>query len=140
MEKKSKRGRKATYACSVGRRKTAAARVRLFAGKGEILVNDKPVADYFPGEVSKIKYLLPFTLTETVGKYHATIKVTGSGKNSQLDAVVHGLTRALDKENKKLFHSVLKQNKLLTRDPRARERRKPGLGGKSRRQKQSPKR
>ena len=112
---------KAKYVYTIGRRKSATARVRLFSGKGETLVNDKPIADYFPGEIAKTFYL-------------------GSGKNSQLTAVVHGLSRALDKDNKEIHHPALKINDLLTRDPRERERRKPGLGGKARRHKQSPKR
>ena len=131
---------KAKYVYTIGRRKSATARVRLFSGKGETLVNDKPIADYFPGEIAKTFYLMPFKVTDTLGKYYATIRVLGSGKNSQLTAVVHGLSRALDKDNKEIHHPALKINDLLTRDPRERERRKPGLGGKARRHKQSPKR
>jgi len=125
---------------SVGRRKTASARVRLFKGTGEIIVNDRPIGQYFSGIVASKMFNYPFELTNTVGKYDATIKVVGSGLQAQLDAVVHGLARALDKDHKDLFHSTLKKAKLLTRDPRERERRKPGLGGKARRKKQSPKR
>ena len=136
--RKSSRTRKYTYA--VGRRKTATAQVRLFKGKGKILVNEKPIEEYFPGEVAKVFYLRPFQVTNTIGKYHATIKVGGSGKNGQLDAVVHAIARALDKENRDLYHSALKKDKLLTRDPRMRERRKPGQMGRARKKKQSPKR
>ena len=125
---------------AVGRRKTAVARVRLHKGKGEILVNEEPIDKYFPGEQAKVFYLEPFQVTEILGKYHATVKVEGSGKSGQLGAVVHGLARALDKENKKAYHSLLKKNKLLTRDPRAKERRKVGQMGKARKKKQSPKR
>lgn len=128
------------YTFAVGRRKTAIARVRLYSGKGEILVNGKPIGDYFSGEVAKIAYLKPFQATDTLGKYYAIIKTEGSGKEGQLEAVIHGLARALDKENKKLYHSALKKSKLLTRDSRAKERRKPGLAGKARKKKQSPKR
>ena len=135
-----KKVRKQKYVCAVGRRKTAVARVRLFFGKGEILVNDKPVSEYFSGEVAKIAYQKPFQVTDTLGKYYATIKVEGSGKAGQLGAVVHGLARALDKENRDLYHSLLKKEKLLTRDSRAKERRKPGQMGKARKKKQSPKR
>ncbi len=129
-----------SYTFAVGRRKTAVARVRLFRGKKEILVNDKPIAKYFPGEAAKTEYLKPFVITDTLGKYYATIKVEGSGKNGQLGAVVHGLARALDKENPQLYHSCLKKAGLLTRDSRAKERRKPGQMGKARKKKQSPKR
>ena len=137
MPKKSK---KQSYIYAVGRRKTARARVRLFRGKGKTLVNDQPIGEYFSGEIAKVAYERPFAVTETLGKYYATFKVVGSGKNSQLGAVVHGLARALDKENKELYHPSLKKHSLLTRDSRKRERRKPGLGGKARAKKQSPKR
>jgi len=136
--KTTKSRKKYTYA--VGRRKTATARVRLFKGKGKILVNKKPIDEYFPGEVAKVFYLQPFQVTDTMGKYDATVIVEGSGKNGQLDAVVHGISRALDKENKELYHPALKKNKLLTRDARMRERRKPGQMGRARKKKQSPKR
>lgn len=132
--------KKKKYTYALGRRKTATARVRLFKGKGETLVNGQPIGDYFPGKTAEIAYLRPFQVTETVGKYYATIKVAGSGKNGQLGAVIHGLARALDQENKELYHSVLKQHKLFTRDPRKRERRKPGQMGRARKKKQSPKR
>ena len=90
--------------------------------------------------MAKVFYLHPFKVTETVGKYDATIKVRGSGKKGQLEAVVHGLARALDKENKELFHPALKKVVILSRDPRMRERRKPGQMGRARKKKQSPKR
>ena len=128
------------YVFAVGRRKTAIARVRLFSGKGQMIVNDKPIEQYFPGEVAKVIWLKPFTLTDTVGKYYATIKVEGGGKSAQLGAVVHGLARALDRENKELYHFSLKKAGLFTRDPRTKERRKPGQMGKARKKKQSPKR
>ncbi|MCX6725888.1 MAG: 30S ribosomal protein S9 [Candidatus Shapirobacteria bacterium] len=139
---------KKTYIFAVGRRKTAVARVKLIRGKGETLVNDKKIAEYFPGEISKNAYSRPFQATETLGKYYAIIKVSGSGQNSQLGAVVHGLSRALDKDdkqslllhNKETFHSLLKKEKLLTRDGRQRERRKIGQMGRARKKKQSPKR
>lgn len=142
-EKKTKGAQKSKgkpYVFAVGRRKTASARVRLFSGKGETFVNGKPIGEYFPGEVTKVFYLKPFEVTHTLGKYYALIKVRGSGKNGQLDAVVHSLARALDKENKELYHAALKKYKLLTRDPRKKERRKAGQMGKARKKKQSPKR
>lgn len=138
--KKVKRGRKKAYTYALGRRKTATARVRLFKGKGELVVNEQPINKYFPGEVDKIIYSKPFQVTETDGKYYATVKVEGSGKNGQLGAVVHGLARALDKENPELYHSPLKKAGLLSRDPRMKERRKAGYAQKARAKKQSPKR
>lgn len=137
---KSKRGRKKPCIYAVGRRKKAVARVRLFQGKGKSVVNDQPIEKYFPGEVAKIIYSKPFQATQTEGKCYATIRVSGSGKNGQLGAVVHGLARALDKENTELHHQPLKRAGLLTRDPRMRERRKPGYAQSARAKKQSPKR
>jgi small subunit ribosomal protein S9 len=131
---------KSVFISVVGRRKTAVARVRLYKGKGEILVNGQPIAKYFSNEQAKIFYLKPFQVTDTLDKFHASIKVKGSGMNGQLGAVVHGLARALNKENKENFHTLLKKAGLLTRDPRAKERRKVGQMGKARKKKQSPKR
>lgn len=136
---KAKSSKLKNYIFAVGRRKTAIARVRLFKGKGETLVNNQPIDKYFTGEVAKKLWARPFEVTETLGKYYATIRVIGSGKNGQLGAAVQGLARALDKAEK-TYHSLLKSQKLLTRDPRARERRKVGQMGKARKQKQSPKR
>jgi small subunit ribosomal protein S9 len=138
--KKSHQKRLKPFVFAVGRRKTAIARVRLYSGKGETLVNSKPIGEYFPGEASRAEYLKPLEVTNTLGKYYATIIARGSGKFAQLGAVVLGLSRALDKENHELFHPLLKKEKLLTRDPRARERRKPGQMGRARKKKQSPKR
>lgn len=138
--KKVKKGRKKSYTYAIGRRKTATARVRLFKGKGEIMVNNQPIEKYFPSEVDKLIYTQPFKVAQTEGKYYATIKVEGSGKNGQLGAVVHGLARALDKENSELYHNLLKKAGLLTRDPRMKERRKAGYAQKARAKKQSPKR
>jgi len=137
---KSKNSKSKKFIFAVGRRKTAVARVRLFSGKGQMIVNGMPIEQYFPGEVAKAAWLKPFTVTDTVGKYYATIKVEGGGRSTQLGAIVHGLARALDKENKELYHSSLKKAGFLTRDPRAKERRKPGQMGKARKKKQSPKR
>jgi small subunit ribosomal protein S9 len=140
LKTKNSKLKSKSYVFAVGRRKTAVARVRLFRGKGAMMVNGMPIEKYFPGEVAKAAWLKPFAVTDTVGKYYATIKVEGGGKSAQLGAVVHGLARALDKENKQLYHSALKKAGLLTRDPRAKERRKPGQMGKARKKKQSPKR
>lgn len=127
------------YTAAHGRRKEAVARIRLYKGKNQITVNDKPIDVYFHGEVAKVKWQKPFILTKTDGVYWATVKVNGSGKSAQLDAVVHGLARALVLENSQ-FRPVLKKAGLLTRDPRVKERRKYGLAQKARKGKQSPKR
>lgn len=129
------------YIATVGRRKTSVARVRLYPRKKvDWTVNSLPVADYFPGQVSKCKYEKPFVVTNILGKYSVTVKIIGGGKKSQLAAMVHGIARALDKFNRDQYHDSLKSAGLLTRDSRMRERRKAGTGGKARRQKQSPKR
>ncbi len=135
----TKKSSKSNYIATVGRRKTASARVRLFAKKGPIMVNDQPAAEYFPGSVNQAAYLAPFEITGTVNQYSARVKVVGSGKKGQLGAVVHGLARALEKFNPD-FRPLLKKQGLLTRDPREKERRKAGLAHKARARKISPKR
>ena len=127
-----------TYA--VGRRREAVARIRLYKGKGQNLVNEQSFGEYFPGQLAQIAYTKPFQLTDSEGKYFATVRVVGGGKNGQLGAVIHGLSRALAQVEEEKHRPVLKKEGLLTRDPRTRERRKVGTGGKARRKKQSPKR
>lgn len=131
---------KVNYTYAHGRRKRAVARVRLFRRQGEILVNGEPYNKYFSSAVYQKIFMGPFEAVNGIDKYHATIKVTGSGKTSQLKAVVHGLAQALVKLNAEKFKPLLKKAGLTTRDPRKKERRKVGMGGKSRRKKQSPKR
>ena len=132
--------KKQNYFYAVGRRKSASARVRLFKGKGDDLVNDLAAGKYFPGAVNKVLPDRPFVLTETLGKYYFTVRVIGSGKNGQLQAVIHGIARTLSLADREKFRPQLKKAGLLTRDPRERERRMVGMGGKARRAKQSPKR
>lgn len=128
------------YFEGIGRRKTAIARVRIYRSAGDFIVNDQAVNHYF-SDRSKAKEMIaqPFELTKTQGEFALTAKVIGSGKASQLDAIVHGLARALVKFNPE-FKQFLKEDGLLTRDPRMKETRKPGKGGKARRKRQSPKR
>lgn len=134
------RRKKPNWIYAVGRRRSAVARVRLFKGKGENVVNGIPIEKYFSGPVKRKAWSLPFELADVTDKYYVTVKVTGGGKNGQLGAVVHGIARVLDKANRDKFRPPLKRAGLLTRDPRVRERRKVGTGGKARRKKQSPKR
>ena len=134
------RTKKKNWIYAAGRRRSASARVRLFKGKGENMVNGQPIEKYFPGAVQKITWTKPFKVAEIMDKYFVTVKVVGGGKNGQLGAVVHGIARALDKANREKFRPALKREGLLTRDARVRERRKVGTGGKARRKKQSPKR
>lgn len=124
---------------AVGRRKEAVARVRLFKGKGLLTVNGKNINEYFSIIGASVKYGQPFAVTNTLKQFDATIKVSGGGVTSQLDAVVHGLSRALLLADSN-FRILLKHAGLLTRDARVKERRKYGLAQKARAKKQSPKR
>ncbi|MEX0895456.1 MAG: 30S ribosomal protein S9 [Patescibacteria group bacterium] len=131
---------KGQYTEGVGRRKVATARVRLYKADGDFIVNDQVVGSYF-GNIAHAdkRYLLPFKLTGTEGTFSVVAKVSGAGINAQLDALLHGISRALvtfDPE----FKTLLKTEDLLTRDDRMKETRKIGMGGKARRQRQSPKR
>lgn len=139
MDKQKVITKSAQYYQSVGRRKEAVARVRLFEGNGLMTVNGKPISEVFRGEINQRKYQKPFELTKSLGKYTASIKVEGGGFSSQLDAIVHGIARSLASiaiENR----TAVKRAGLLTRDPRVKERRKYGLAHKARAKKQSPKR
>jgi len=144
---------KITYYEAVGRRKTSTARARLYVvkdesmqldgkevKKGEMIVNARPVENYFPGEVLKKMYTEPFRTTNTVGRFVVSIKTNGGGLYSQLGAFIHAVSRALEKVDKEKFRPILKKRGFMTRDPRAKERRKAGFAGKARARKQSPKR
>jgi len=120
--------KKAEFYSGTGRRKTAVARVWLYEKSkrpdlGGLVVNGKPIAEYFPGREAEAKYMRPFQVTTTLGKFVASIKVGGGGRSGQLDAVVHGIARALEKFNPE-FRPALKKEGLLTRDPREKERKK----------------
>lgn len=140
-KKKDLKKKKPEYIYAVGRRRTAVARIRLFVDKkGGIEVNGQPVEKYFPGKLMQVQYQSPLRTCNVIGKYLITVKVFGSGIQGQLGAVIHGITRVLVKLDEEKFRPVLKKRNFLTRDPRMRERRKVGTGGKARRKKQSPKR
>ena len=109
-----------------GRRKESIARVRLTSGKGEIIVNDKKLDEYFGTEILKVIVNQPFAVTNTVGKYDVVVKVVGGGYTGQAGAIRHGIARALVEANGE-FRPALKQNGFLTRDPRMKERKKYGL-------------
>lgn len=132
--------KKIDYAYGVGRRKRASARIRLYHGKGENTVNAMPASKYFEGEVAKKSMAKPFGATETSDKYYFSGRVAGGGKESQLEAIVLGIARALVKVSSDKNRTPLKKLGLLTRDSRVRQRRMVGMGGKARRKKQSPKR
>jgi len=109
-----------------GRRKNAVARVRIIPGKGNITINGSTIDEYLPTEVSKIIVKQPLVVTGNEGKFDLIVKVIGGGYSGQAGAIRHGLARALVKaniENK----PALKAAGFLTRDPRMKERKKPGL-------------
>ena len=130
---------KSKYTYSIGRRKSSICTVRLYKGKGSSEVNKKAVEKYFPLESEKIIYNKPFVLTKNQDKYYFTAIVLGGGKKGQLQALTLAISRAFRKIDEN-FTSILRQAGLLTVDSRVRERRMIGTGGKSRRQKQSPRR
>jgi small subunit ribosomal protein S9 len=111
-----------------GRRKTSVARVYLRAGQGEIRVNKRPFADYFPRESLRLLVAQPLDLTGTQGQLDVKANVAGGGLSGQAGAVRHGIARALLVFNDKL-RPQLKRAGLLTRDPRMKERKKYGQPG-----------
>ncbi|MDX9751884.1 MAG: 30S ribosomal protein S9 [Flavobacteriales bacterium] len=110
---------------SLGRRKTAVARVTLTPGSGEVFVNGREGKEYFPVTVQQFKIVQPFKLTGTEGQYDVTARIHGGGITGQVEALRLGIARALvaiDAEHK----PKLKAEDLMTRDPRAVERKKFG--------------
>ncbi len=116
-----------TYYEGVGRRKAATARVRIYpGGNGTIVVNDRPVEQYFTRDWDIRNLSEPLIATNNVGRFNVTVHIKGGGITGQADAVRLGLARALlkfDPENR----PILRKMGMLTRDPRAKERKKPGL-------------
>jgi small subunit ribosomal protein S9 len=125
-----------TYA--TGRRKTSTARVYLSEGKGNILVNDIPLEEYFGREVAKILVMQPLVLLDVSSKFDIMVKVSGGGSFGQAGAIRHGISRALEKFDPE-FRPSLKSAGYLTRDSRQVERKKVGLV-KARKSKQFSKR
>ena len=111
-----------------GRRKTAVARVRLAHGSGKVVVNGRPIENYFLTETLRGVVLQPLNITETAARFDIQINVKGGGPAGQAGAVRHGIARALI-ESDANFRPTLKSNGLLTRDPRMRERKKYGQPG-----------
>jgi small subunit ribosomal protein S9 len=115
------------YFEGIGRRKESTARVRVMSGTGNFVVNDKPIEAYFPrlGDIEAI--CAPFrTIGQERNTYDVTVKVNGGGITGQTDSVQLGLARALAKMNGEVV-PLLRKDGLLTRDPRIKERKKPGL-------------
>ncbi len=117
---------KSTYFYGTGRRKTAVAQVRLLPGNGAIIINDMPYEELYPRLEHRQTIMRPLLVTDGVGKYNAVIKVAGGGVSGQSGAISHGIARALVRADENL-KPILRQNGLLTRDSRAKERKKVGL-------------
>ncbi len=113
---------------ATGRRKSAIARTWLKPGKGVIMVNDKPVEDYFSVAAARAMVVQPLILTNNLGSYDVMIRVLGGGINGQAGAIRHGITRALMLVDPDLRPS-LKKAGFVTRDPRVKERKKYGQRG-----------
>ncbi len=149
-----KKTKSVKYFEGTGRRKLAVARVRLYLVNrnktaevngqtmkgGACVINDKELSASQFSSWEKNFILSPLSVTENLERFVVTIRVSGGGKNGQMEAIVHGIARALDLVDKVQYRPLLKAQGMLRRDARARERRKVGTGGKARRVKQSPKR
>jgi len=117
------------YYEAIGRRKTASARVRLYpGGDGNLIVNDRPLRQYFPLDAALVKILGPLEAAEAMNRFNVSVKVTGGGIRGQAGAIQLGIARALLKVDPEL-RPMLRQRGFLTRDVRAKERKKPGLKG-----------
>ena len=117
---------KKPYFYGTGRRKQSVARVRVYEGTGNITINNRDIDDYFGLETLKLIVRQPMQLTETIGKFDIVATVVGGGVSGQAGAIRHGLARAMLKIDPN-YRTVLKKAGLLTRDPRMKERKKPGL-------------
>ena len=111
---------------ATGRRKSATARVYLYEGSGNILINDLPLEEYFGREVAKILVKQPLKLLDCDQKFDFKIKVSGGGSFGQAGAIRHGISKALSLYDSSL-RPALKKVGYITRDPRVVERKKPGL-------------
>ncbi len=114
------------YFYGTGRRKKSVARVRVYPGTGSIVINGKPIDEYFGLETMHLIVNQPLEITGNVGKFDVVANVTGGGLSGQAGAIRHGISRALvlaDEANK----PALKAAGFLTRDPRMKERKKYGL-------------
>ena len=113
---------------ATGKRKNSIARVWMMPGNGKVTINDKPMDQYFGRDVLKMIIRQPFEVTGTVDKYDVLVSVLGGGNSGQAGAIRHGISKALlavDAESR----GKLRREGLLTRDPRAKERKKYGQKG-----------
>jgi len=117
---------KQAYFYGTGRRKTAVAQVRVLPGSGAIIINGTPYEELFPRLEHRRIIMQPLLVTETTSTYNVVVKVNGGGISGQSGAISHGIARALVRVDERL-KPILRQYGLLTRDPRVKERKKPGL-------------
>lgn len=117
-----------TNSTTVGRRKTSVARIRLTAGSGKIIINDKPMDNYFGRETLKMIVKQPLELTKNLDTFDIYANVYGGGISGQAGAIRHGITRALLEQSPDM-RSTLKKAGYVTRDPRMKERKKYGQKG-----------
>ncbi|MFA5575372.1 MAG: 30S ribosomal protein S9 [Brumimicrobium sp.] len=113
---------------TLGRRKKAVARVYMTPGKGNVTINKRDFKEFFPVAALQAKVQQSFAVTETEGKYDVTVNVYGGGITGQAEAIRLGIARALVKVNEE-YKPLLKEEGLMTRDPRMVERKKPGQKG-----------
>ena len=118
---------------ATGRRKSSVAQVKMTAGKGKITVNGKDVRKFMPYETYVMDLMQPLTLTNNDKTFDIDVKVTGGGASGQTGAIRLGIARALleydapNEENEDSYRKILKRAGMITRDPRSKERKKPGL-------------
>ena len=113
---------------ATGRRKTSVARINLIPGTGKIMINNRAFEDYFVRENDRTQILVPLRLTNAEAKFDVLVKITGGGATGQTGALQLGLARALSLCDQE-YKTILNKAKLLTRDPRMKERKKPGQKG-----------
>ena len=122
----TKKVKKVQY-LGTGRRKTAIARVRLVPGDGNITINKRSLEEYFPLDTMKLIVNQPLVATNTTDKFDVFVNVKGGGFTGQAGAIRHGIARALCVADAEAYRAILKKEGYLTRDPRAKERKKYGL-------------
>lgn len=117
---------KGSYISASGKRKTAVASVRLYSGDGTIMINDKPMKEFAHTKYETDVILAPLVMTDMRSKVNCMVYVEGGGKHAQLEAIRHGISKAL-LEQELMLRPTLKKAGFLTRDSRVKERKKPGL-------------
>ncbi len=124
----TKKSTKKVQYLGTGRRKTAIARVRLIpGGEGAIIINKRTLDEYFPLDTMKLIVNQPLVATATTDKFDIYVNVKGGGYTGQAGAIRHGIARALCVADSEAYRAILKKAGYLTRDPRAKERKKYGL-------------